>query len=305
MIRKLLGLFLLGGWLAPAALACDICGCGVGNYYFGIMPQFHRQFVGVRYRVSAFDSHLGLGLDNRFASQETFRTAEAWLRFYPGKRWQVMAFLPYQFATQTTQGQTREMSGLGDVTALANYILLNNSTDTVAHRFKHTWLVGGGAKLPTGRYQFDPADAGQVANPNFQLGTGSADLLLTTQYTVRHRRVGLSADATWKLNSANRQGYRFGQRLSGNLSAFYVRRVGPVGLMPNLGAYAEWAAADTRHQRTVEYTGGGAVFANLGIEVFWKRLALGGSYQRPVAQHLAQGHLLARERAMLHVTLMF
>jgi hypothetical protein len=64
-------------------IACDICGCGSGSYYIGLMPQFHKNFVGIRYRYSIFDSHLGHSHHGIFATQETFRTTEIWGRFYP------------------------------------------------------------------------------------------------------------------------------------------------------------------------------------------------------------------------------
>jgi hypothetical protein len=88
-----------------AVSACDICGCGAGNYYLGIMPQFHKQLIGIRYRFQSFNSHVGLA--PALLSSEQFQTVEMWSRFYPLKRLQVVSFIPYHINEQTEGGRTR------------------------------------------------------------------------------------------------------------------------------------------------------------------------------------------------------
>jgi hypothetical protein len=45
--------------LAPSKLrACDICGCGVGSYYLGILPEFKKRFIGLRYQHKGLITHL-------------------------------------------------------------------------------------------------------------------------------------------------------------------------------------------------------------------------------------------------------
>lgn len=74
--------------------ACDLCGCANGGSFFGILPQSHRQFVGLRYRYSSYESHLN---SVNLRTKEVFQSTELWGRFYPLKRMQVIAFLPFNF----------------------------------------------------------------------------------------------------------------------------------------------------------------------------------------------------------------
>jgi hypothetical protein len=284
-------------------IACDICGCGSGSYYIGLMPQFHKNFVGIRYRYSIFDSHLGHSHHGIFATQETFRTTEIWGRFYPHQKVQVLAFLPYQFNSQAENGVTKNLQGLSDALIITNYNIFNTLYDTTV--FKHSFWLGGGMKLATGKYQYEQADHQQVANPNFQLGTGSNDFILTANYLIRYRKFGLNTDVSYKINTKNSQNYRFGNRLSGNLQVFYIRNLGSLGMMSSAGFYFEKSAIDLRNGYLVENTGGGLVAGTLGLDVFFKNISVGVNFQNPLAQNLADGQIKAQNRVLGHFTFTF
>lgn len=301
-MKKLL-IFTLVLWPLVSS-ACDICGCSNGGAYFGIMPQVGRPFVGVRYRLSSYDSHLN---SQYLRTKETFRATEVWARFYPARRLQVMAFAPYYVNQQeeVSSGAIRRLQGIGDVTALANYNIFNTFWDsTRVHRVNHSLLLGAGAKLPTGRFRYDQTDLSEVNNPNFQLGTGSIDALLSALYSMRAGSWGWNTDLTYKLNTTNAQQYRFGNRLTANSLVFYAKELSSVTLMPNAGVYAEVAAQDHRNGVVNTQTGGYVTMANLGMELYTKRFSVGATYQHPMAQQLADGELKARSRATVHITLM-
>lgn len=303
-MRKYVFLFLLLYPAMPLA-ACDLCGCSNSGSFFGILPQGHRGFVGVRYRYGSYHSHLS---SLNLSSRETFRTTELWGRFYPLRRVQVMAFVPYQINEQTLlkTGKTIPLRGLGDVSAMAQYNLLNTFMDNNGvRRVDHNWLVGGGIKLPTGRYRYDENSLSEVANANFQLGTGSTDWMLTTIYTARYKKWGTNVDASYRLTATNPDGYRFGNRLNSSVSLFYLSSVGPRSIMPNVGLFVEQAGHDTRLGVANQQTGGYAAHLSLGTEVYIDQFSVGVSYRHPVAQHLSDGELRANDQFSTHVTYLF
>lgn len=296
---KKLFLFLL---LAPlSTFACDICGCGAGSSFLGIMPQAGRSFFGLRYRTKSYHSHLNsLFLSTR----ETYQNAELWGRFYPLRRVQVLAFVPYNLNQQTGADGTFRRQGFGDATVLAHYNLVNTATDTTAHRVDHNLLLGGGVKLPTGRYRYD-ADGSEVANPNFQLGTGSTDALFNVIYTLRYRQWGWNTDFTYRLTTRNGNGYRFGNRQTASSSVFYVKKAATFTVMPNAGVTIENAARDLADGKRNGNTGGYLVLGTLGVETYFRHLSVGANWQTPLAQRLADGQIRANGRAMVHVTVLF
>ncbi|MDP1051393.1 hypothetical protein, partial [Klebsiella quasipneumoniae] len=79
---------------------------------------------------------------------------------------------------------------------------------------------------PTGRFKYDLNSSEEVANPNFQLGTGSTDFLLNAIYTVRYNQWGLNTDLTYKINTKNSNQYQYGNKLTTALTAFYTKDVG-------------------------------------------------------------------------------
>ncbi|MEO0333200.1 MAG: hypothetical protein AAF223_16195, partial [Bacteroidota bacterium] len=53
-MKSIFALFILIITTVSSSHACDVCGCSLGSNYFGILPQFDKHFVGVRWHHSSF-----------------------------------------------------------------------------------------------------------------------------------------------------------------------------------------------------------------------------------------------------------
>lgn len=281
--------------------ACNVCGCGVGNYHYGILPQYAKNFAGLRYRHSSYTSTLDAS-HNYSNSYETFHTAELWGRFYPAKKVQAFIFVPFNFNEREEGRQIKSLNGLGDIVVSANYNLIN-TYDSVNAVFKHNLLVGGGLKLPTGEYR--ALENGLTVNQNFQLGTGSVDFLFNLIYTVRYDDFGLNTEASYSLNTTNKDEYRFGNATRMGLTAFYVLRSGALTIMPNIGMSGEFFEDNKQFGQPFPDTGGWASLYNAGAEIYYRSIALGIFYSRPGRQALFNDLVKADDRVSMHVTFMF
>jgi hypothetical protein len=297
-------LLFIGLTISDFASACDQCGCGNGGSFFGILPQSHRGFMGFRYKQSSFDSHPYMVLSH---TKETFQSTEAWGRFYPFKKVQVLAFLPYNINTQTIYktNQTTTIRGIGDATLLAYYNLRNTFWDSTNHTITQNLLVGGGIKLPTGRYHYDPLSTAEVDNPNFQLGTGSTDFLLNIIYTVRYKELGINTDITYKINTTNSNQYRFGNRFTVSSSLFWSKVLGNITLMPHTGIYFEYSTKNAGPQLMNIPTGGYLTMANVGIDCYIGKWGIDISNQIPIVQDLSADNIQAHSRSNIHLTYLF
>lgn len=291
--------------LAPAASGCDVCGCSIGGNYFGILPQFNRHFVGLRWSEQHFRSAHTRGalLAGHDVNDEHFRTVDLLGRFYPFHRVQMLVLAPYHDFSRQEHGALLRAKGLGDASVLASYVLFNTG-DSLRRRWQHTFTLGGGVKLPTGRHRLTDAE-GEPLHANLQPGSGSTDALLTAAYTLRRGAWGLSADGTARWNTANRNHYRFGHRVSGGAKLFYWKNLGRFTLLPNAGVFSDAALPDREAGETVEGTGGYAMLATLGLDVYAGRISAGFTAQLPVHQQLSEGAVRAGNRWMATVNYIF
>lgn len=269
---------------AHVTMACDVCGCSLGGSYFGILPQFNKNFVGLRWSQARFHAYMNHQSDylKPETSNDTYQKLELWGRYYVNKRVQFFAFIPYNFNSMNGSEQTVSTHGLGDITLIGNYLLLNTGEDKTK-KFKHTWMAGAGVKLPTGDSNLE--DKGVLVNPNFQLGTGSLDFLLSTVYTLRYQKAGLSVESGYKINTRNRNDYVFGNQFHASSQIFYWQNAGMFAFLPNTGVYFEQAAKHRDGTILQANTGGSSVQLMAGLETYVKGFTVGFTYKHPVNQH--------------------
>lgn len=288
---------------AQITLACDICGCANSGSYFGLMPQSHKSVIGLRYQRVHFVTHADSKV---LRTEEHFNVGEVYARLFPIKRVQVMAFVPYRIDKQVTSADVKRQNGLGDITVLANYNILNTFMDKeTSGNFNHTLMIGGGIKLPTGNFKFDENNTLEVANANFQLGTGSTDFIVNAFYTINKDQWGLATNVSRKFNTVNSQGYRFGNQVFGTVELYRSFTIGKISLTPSAGVYGEHADHGKQHGQVLDITGGRLLNGTAGVTFFSNKWTVGINAQKPVAQKSASGHVIAKERVLVQLGFLF
>jgi Putative MetA-pathway of phenol degradation len=278
-------LFILGILLIAAALesnACDVCGCSLGGSYYGILPQFQKNFIGLRWSQAKFYAHMNHGaVLGEEHSHDTYTKLELWGRYYINDKIQVFAFVPYSYNNMKGTEQKIKTQGLGDISILANYLILNTG-ESKTKKLKHTLMAGAGVKLPTGKYDLE--DNGLIVNRNFQLGTGSVDFVMSGVYTIRHQKIGITTETGYKINTRNSHEYRFGNQFHVSGKFFYWHNIKSISLLPNMGVYYEKAARHRDGEIIQTNTGGDALLLSAGLELYYQQFSVGLTFQNPVKQ---------------------
>jgi hypothetical protein len=294
-------LFVLLIFSIHETFACDICGCSSGNYFIGPFPQFNKHFVGIRYSFRTFNTVLKS--DHAQFSKDFYQTTELMGGMKIGKRWQLLTFVPFNINYSATDDGLKQSSGWGDITLLGNYnvfdkIALTKDTESVSQQL---WF-GGGVKLPTGRFAVDTNELASSANR--QPGTGSFDFLVTSTYTLRIKKWGLTSNANYKINQSA-SNFKFGNRFSATAFIFHSFQIKKIGISPNAGLLYENLSANETHNIQINDTGGNVLLFGTGIEARLKNIAFGFNAQLPAMQNLSGGQTNTKVRGMVHLSYMF
>ncbi|NVK63726.1 MAG: hypothetical protein HWE22_04025 [Flavobacteriales bacterium] len=268
--------------------ACDICGGASNSFTVGLLSNNKNHFVGIRSGIRWFESaptpddHGYLGV-----SHQQFTTTELFGRWRVSKRFQVLGFVPYVYNSKMEDVRTN-ISGLGDVILMGNYIYLDN-TEKKDVTFKHIGTVGLGVKIPTGTYfqlGFDEV--------NMLPGTGSWDGILNLSYMIQKDNFGLQNESSFTYKTENKYTYRFGNAFSYMGLFFYRWKLKEkVQIIPQLGVSVAHNWKDRKNGELSEdtFNGGNIVGAQVNLRMIIKQIGVNIEGNVPVSQSLNKGYV--------------
>jgi hypothetical protein len=289
--------------IQPAA-ACEICGCGLGNYYIGLLPQFNHKFIGLRYQYRSFKTVM---TDNPSQfSRDYYKTVELWAGWNIGKKWQILAILPYNAIHQVSDDGITNNNGIGDIALMTNYKVFDkSSTSKKGSAVLQQFWLGAGIKAPTGKFNIDAADPALVAIANTQTGTASTDFMLTAMYNVRINKVGINTGAAYKINTTNSDKYIFGNKFSANSFLSYSVTKGKNLIVPNAGVLFETTTANKLNKQIIAQTGGHLFAAAAGLELGFNKVTVGANIQLPLSQNFSARQTDMKIKGMAHISFSF
>lgn len=274
---------------------CDACGCSASGGSMGFNSMLSEKFVGVRYMYQSYKSKDGV-FNNSPWINENFNTIQFWSRIPISNKVEVMVLAPYHFLNREKFSGNQSLNGLGDLTVMAFYNLYQTANDSVS--FQHKLLLGGGVKAPTGK--FDNKNNGSV-NPSFQLGTGSWDYNLATEYIVRKNKFGLNTTVGYLFKTENQKNYKFGNQLNYGTTLFYNAIINNLTLVPQIGVAGETYQANKDFKEDIPNTKGDIIFGKLGVEFGYKKISAGINAMLPINQNLTGGKVEANYRFAFNV----
>ena len=273
------------------AFGCDQCSCASSGF-MGIVPQFGKHFAGVRYQYQNFSTTHSSSIIEGFEldrSREHFHTIEVFGSYVPHWRVQILASMPFHYQKQVSEQEGTFIGyGLGDAWLGVNYTVIS-TPDTIGKKLRHNLILGAGIKTPTGPTTLE--NRNERLNMNLQPGTGSWDPNFTARYILRVKRWGISSAVDFRLNTTNSDGYRFGNRLTGLLGAFYWTTYRKLTIVPQLAIMHDNSWTDLLNKVPQAATGGYSSWARANLQIGIKRMIIDVGYSMPVFHNMGSGEV--------------
>lgn len=271
-------------------ILCDACGCSASGGSMGFASILNPNFIGVRYFNQSYKSTDGL-YSNSPWYEENFNTIQVWGRIPVTKKIQISALLPYHFHNRESANGKQNISGIGDATFLGMYEVFKTKNDSAT--FSHSVQIGAGVKIPLGK--FDEANNGSV-NPSYQVGTGSWDYVLATEYVIKRKQFGLNAMLNYIIKTENDKNYRFGNQTNYAGTFFYLVETSKFTFVPQLGIAGEIYEDNYQYNQKVRGTAGDILLSKIGFEIGRNRWSFGANAMLPINQNLNAGRVEANYR---------
>lgn len=275
---------------------CDACGCSANGGSMGFSSMLNNNFIGIRYVYQSYTTKEGV-FNNSPWIDENFNTIQIWTRIPISERIQLTALLPYHSNNRELVTGKNGISGIGDMTVMAMYTFVEPTMDSVAV-YSHKLQIGGGLKAPTGKYN---ASNSGTLNPSFQLGTGSWDYLLVSEYVLKRKQLGLNTSLSYTFKTENQKQYQFGNQFNYGTTLFYLLDLNKIKLVPQLGLAGELYESNRQVKQNVIGTKGDILFGKIGFEIGKDKLSFGINTMLPINQNLTGGNVKANYRLSLNL----
>ena len=270
---------------------CDACGCSASGGSMGFGSMLNNNFVGLRYLKQSYTSRDGIFANSPWID-ENFNTIQAWARVPLTEKIQISALVPYHFNERQLTAGTENIEGLGDITVMALYTVFETKKDSTF--FTHKINVGGGVKLPTGKFK-EANNLGSV-NQSFQLGTGSWDFPIVSEYVIKHKNLGLNTTLNYIFKTENSKNYQYGDQFNYAGTFFYLFDLKSVQIVPQAGLAGEVYQTNQQHGLDLPNTAGDILFSKFGIEAGKDKFSVGINAMLPINQNLSSGNMEANYR---------
>lgn len=294
---KLLLICLLGLICPAGVMACDVCGAGSGSDGWGINPGIQRHFIGLRSNWRYFDG-IHPEVQNELSSltiRDYFSTHDIVGRFNWKHGLQFSLILPYKYNFRYEGENYSEQKGFGDASFHLHWMAIKPQDKN----WKHALLLSAGIKAPSGKFKFSH-DTPSALQP----GTGSWDIPLNANYTLRNSTIGINLESSFRINGRADEKFVWGNSSSSIARFLYLNIKDQQGYMVSTGISYDWSEPNLENelfQIESAYSGGETLNLLFGIDYYTRKANISLEFGFPVQQSFADGYTKLKSQAAIRL----
>lgn len=306
------------------SFACDICGC-----FMGILPYDNQSSISFFHRYRIFNGYYYMHQRGVFIPSGVYRvmhgshgsvpvpdTAKKYLssdyeaykvyelrgKWFIHHRVELNFILPFM-ETKSRQDTLRiKHFGLSDPTFLVGYHLIKKIyEETMQYRL----ILYGGVKMPIGNY-YAKDDYGNRIPLLLQPGTGSVDVMTGLTGVMGYKKIGMMANAFYKINGKNYYKEKIANSLTSNAMVFFKFKYKSWMFVPSWQNYYEYTKGLYVNNNYVSGTLMHVWLSGLGLDVTYKNVQLNMGWQwRAYEQRTSEDQLKNKGRFYIGLTYNF
>ncbi len=275
--------------------ACDACACGISGTTSGPLTNYKNNYLGFTYQSFSFYNHL----INSDESNDKYHLINLQARWELTSRVRLVIRQTYRINKRLAGPDIQQVSGLGDLFIQGSYKLFN--LENIDGSSSFLFELGGGLKLPTGKY--DPDIHLRDLPENFNIGNGSWGYSINPVMIFKRNRVGAIVTGVYQFFSRAANGYEFGDQSAVAMELSYTKNLGMMSsLTPGLGLYYESNRKDYYDVGLpVHGTGGSGLFLTVSNSVRVGNILLTGQFIPPLMADYSDSEVKARNRWVVSV----
>ena len=259
--------------------ACDFCGCSPSVMNSDLLSLQPQSSIGINSNYKGYKY-----LSNENGLLKSHMVSNNLMVAYAPKNWvELRVNLPLIWMMNQYSGVKDNTFGIGDMSLLSNFKVVNRSPIGTNRKVGHTLLLGYGLEFPTGKNQVSD----DVQLQNFTLGSKSMDFLFSVVYSMSYRKWNVIGAGLVKINTENKDKVRYGHLYSIQLGTAYTHTFKKCQLLPNMGLRAEIQQKNLHNRIIQKFTGSYALFIQYGADLNIKNFNMGVQIQHPLVQNTA------------------
>lgn len=259
--------------------ACDFCGGSptvMNSDLLSLQPQsslgINTIFRKFNYPTEENSLHQTILLNTNFTAA-----------YAPNKRIELRANLPFIWVVNDMAQSKEKNVGLGDMSIMSNFKVLNISGLETKKLVGHTMVLGCGIELPTGKNKKLTDNRLQ----NFNIGSKSTDFLFSGVYSLNYQKWNIIGAGLVKINTKNKEHVRFGHLYSMQTGTAYIQNIKQSQFIPNVGVRMEIQQKNLHKNIIQDFTGSKVLFFQFGTDLNIQNWNLGMQIQQPIMQNTA------------------